>query len=329
MPHEAMLAHYPGDKTVAKAICARLEARGISTWFGPRDNKSNVRMEDASMRALEDASIVVLVLSTNSSTSPQLHNEVDAAHDLGIPIVSLIGDLVRLPGKLHSYITHPVHIQQAGKVFASDLNNVVDAAQLAIEEGMSSATSADEDDPYANTFADDDDAVALGGIGGGSGLLELTSDDIPDDDVENEPPSYQSQGHPDLSNYDPNDSSVRSHYADEPSAHRHDDDDPYDDLFGDEPDVYEPKLNPDLPARELDSMPPKASPGSGSSSGRYAPVQQGAPATPTAPDSMSSRQAASSTGADSETALAPPPAPPRSERKRGLFAAIGRLFRRR
>ncbi len=322
MAHDAMMAHYPGDKTVANAIRKRLEARGITTWFGPRDNRGQQPIEEASMRALEDATVVVLVLSTNSSTSRQIHQEVDAAHDLGIPIVALIGDLVRLPSTLHGYITHPVHIQQAGKVFASDLNNVVDAAELAIEEGLASATSADDVDPYASF---DDDDVALGGIGGGSGLLELTSDDIPDDDDEEAaapPPPRQSAYQ---SSSDSSVAGIRSSYSDEPSDHRHhDDDDPYDDLFGDEPDVYEPKLTPDVSSSDFDAPPSAAS---GSGSGRYAPVQQGAPATPRQPQSVTQSSGREASAAHDNAT--PPPAPPQHGQRRGLFGMIKRMFGRR
>ena len=37
MAHDAFISYSSKDKTIADAVCARLEARGIRCWIAPRD----------------------------------------------------------------------------------------------------------------------------------------------------------------------------------------------------------------------------------------------------------------------------------------------------
>ena len=323
MAHDVMICHYPGDKAVGKALAARLEKKGISCWFGPRDHKAGGSYEEASMQALRESQVVCLVLSTNSSTDPTLHAQVTEAHELQIPIAALIGDMVRLPGEKHSYITHPNHIQQAGKVFASDLDNTVEATMRALEEGMASASNADEEDPYGSLAMDDDDGVAIGGIGGGSGLLELTSEDLgEEDDVTfNVPNSGASEyAAPASSMPEVPSSGVRVSFEEDPFADDDDDDDPYSDMFGDEPenDAYTPK-----PAAKPAAMPQRA-PATRGTAQQQRTAAAAPPQQRRAPQQQAQRPPAKGRQAPAKTPAKPVAAP--VQKKRGILGFFARLF---
>lgn len=64
------------DKVVADAICAALENSGISCWIAPRDIVPGTTWPEAIMNAIEQTSIMVIVVSEHSNNSPQVLREV-------------------------------------------------------------------------------------------------------------------------------------------------------------------------------------------------------------------------------------------------------------
>ena len=102
MPHKVFICYATHDKAVAEAICAALESRYIKCWIAPRDVLPGTEWAETIVDALDGSRVLVLVLSSNSNTSPQVIREVGRAASNGTPIMSIrIDDVV--PSKAMDY----------------------------------------------------------------------------------------------------------------------------------------------------------------------------------------------------------------------------------
>ncbi len=75
------------DETVAKELCAALEAAGISCWIAPRDIEPGVRYGRAIMEAINSCKVMVVVFSKHANTSEHIANEVDAIFARKVDII--------------------------------------------------------------------------------------------------------------------------------------------------------------------------------------------------------------------------------------------------
>lgn len=63
MPHDVFISYATGDKVVADAACATLEARRLRCWIAPRDVLPGTNYGEAIVNALRDSKVVVLLFS--------------------------------------------------------------------------------------------------------------------------------------------------------------------------------------------------------------------------------------------------------------------------
>ena len=75
------------DKTVADAICAKLESRNIKCWIAPRDVPPGSDFPDSIVKAIEQCRIVVLIFSSHANNSPHVIRELTNAVNKGRNIV--------------------------------------------------------------------------------------------------------------------------------------------------------------------------------------------------------------------------------------------------
>jgi hypothetical protein len=87
MAHDVFISYASQDKAVADAVCATLEADRIRCWIAPRDILPGIPYTEALTDALRSSRVLVLVLSGNSNGSNHVMREVEAAVDVGIPVV--------------------------------------------------------------------------------------------------------------------------------------------------------------------------------------------------------------------------------------------------
>ncbi|MBQ9008415.1 MAG: TIR domain-containing protein, partial [Clostridia bacterium] len=77
--HEVFISYSSKDKTIADAVCNYLETNGVKCWYAPRDIAPGETWEGAIVKAIQEASIFVLVFTENSNTSEQVQREVSNA----------------------------------------------------------------------------------------------------------------------------------------------------------------------------------------------------------------------------------------------------------
>jgi ABC-type amino acid transport substrate-binding protein len=87
MAHEVFISHSNLNKSVADAICAKAEAAGVRCWIAPRDVLAGKSYPSEIIRGIENAKLVVFVLSSHSNNSGHVSKELERAFSNGKVIV--------------------------------------------------------------------------------------------------------------------------------------------------------------------------------------------------------------------------------------------------
>src|SRR4030042_199606 len=104
MAHDVFISYSTKEKTVADAICAKLESQKIRCWIAPRDVPAGQPFAASLVKAIRASSVIVLILSQGSNQSTHVLREVGEAVDSGIPILPLRIEDVIPTEELHYYI---------------------------------------------------------------------------------------------------------------------------------------------------------------------------------------------------------------------------------
>ena len=98
------LSYSSKDKLVAHAICSRLENQNIRCWIAPRDVKPGSDYSNQIADALEAATVMVMVFSSESNNSRHVKSEIDRAFSLGKIIIPFRVENVELDKGLAYYL---------------------------------------------------------------------------------------------------------------------------------------------------------------------------------------------------------------------------------
>ena len=82
MPHQIFISYSSINSAEAQTVCSALEDAHLACWIAPRNITAGSSWSDAIMEALDACQVVVLLLSSASNVSLQVHNEVNAATNL-------------------------------------------------------------------------------------------------------------------------------------------------------------------------------------------------------------------------------------------------------
>ncbi len=98
------ISYASADQAIALEVCALLEARGVSCWIAPRDVAPGSKWDEALLHAIDEAGAFLLLLSTASSDSPFVQNEVNRAFGKQKAIFTLRIEDVPPAGSLEFYL---------------------------------------------------------------------------------------------------------------------------------------------------------------------------------------------------------------------------------
>lgn len=99
------------DKAVTNAVVAVLERHGVKCWIAPRDVVPGALYADEIVRAINEARVVVLILSEQSAASPHVGKEIERASAKSRRIVALRTDSVSLPRALEYFLSESQWIE--------------------------------------------------------------------------------------------------------------------------------------------------------------------------------------------------------------------------
>lgn len=87
MSHDVFISYSTKDKTIADAVCAKLEEDGIRAWIAPRDVPPGNNFAESIVEAIDTCKIFILIWSSNANTSEHILNEINQAFEQGIIII--------------------------------------------------------------------------------------------------------------------------------------------------------------------------------------------------------------------------------------------------
>jgi len=93
------------DAVVAKAVVGALEGAGLRCWIAPRDVVPGALYADEIVRAINEAQVVVLILSEQAVASPHVGKEIERASSKRRRIVALRTDSVSLPRAFEYFLS--------------------------------------------------------------------------------------------------------------------------------------------------------------------------------------------------------------------------------
>ena len=76
---EVFISKSTKDDTIANAICNVLEKNNISCWIAPRDITPGLNYAAEIIRGIENAKILLVIVSQNSKESGHVLNEITRA----------------------------------------------------------------------------------------------------------------------------------------------------------------------------------------------------------------------------------------------------------
>lgn len=74
---QAFISYSSLDRNIADNLCAKLESRGVKVWYAPRN--VNGPYAGAIVKAINESSYFIVILSQNSMSSQHVLNEIDLA----------------------------------------------------------------------------------------------------------------------------------------------------------------------------------------------------------------------------------------------------------
>jgi TolB-like protein/Tfp pilus assembly protein PilF len=129
------LSYASPDAEIAKQICQFLESHGVACWMAPRDVKPGAVYADAIVRAINEASALVLVLSGAAMASEHVSREVERAASKHKQIVAFRVDAAALSAELEYFLSRSQWVDAAALGMPGALVKLAEAV------GQASATS--------------------------------------------------------------------------------------------------------------------------------------------------------------------------------------------
>jgi hypothetical protein len=133
MPHDVFISYSSKDKAAADAVRATLEQHNVRCWIAPRDILPGMDWTTSIIEAIEDARVMVLLISSSSNSSRQIEREVHAAADHDVIIVPVrIQDVP--PARNLQFFLSAIHwLDAITPPFEKHLDNVAEKIRLLLD----------------------------------------------------------------------------------------------------------------------------------------------------------------------------------------------------
>ena len=150
----AFISYASQDKTTADAICELLENEGIGCWIAPRDVIPGEFYADAIVRALNEAQVLLLVLTEHAANSPHVLREVERTSSKRHPIIALRIGTVSLPPALEYFLSSSHWLDANGSAVKDSFPKLIAAAKRMVATASAGTSSqAEASAPRPNTVA--------------------------------------------------------------------------------------------------------------------------------------------------------------------------------
>ena len=102
------------DAAVAQKVCAALEAAGFPCWIAPRNVLAGTNYADGIVHAIDESSVLVLILSEQAVASAHVGREIERAVSKRHPVVALRIDAAPLTAAFEYFLNQSQWIEGGG-----------------------------------------------------------------------------------------------------------------------------------------------------------------------------------------------------------------------
>jgi len=144
MAHDVFISYCTGDKPIADAVCATLEAQGTRCWIAPRDILPGTDWGEAIVEAIHESKAMLLVFSSKANASQQIKREVERAVHRGIPLIPIRVDDAAPSKSLEYFISTPHWLDALTPPLEQHLQRVAQTVKLLLQRlaGVGAETKA-------------------------------------------------------------------------------------------------------------------------------------------------------------------------------------------
>jgi TolB-like protein len=108
------ISHASSDAALAQKVCSALEAAEIPCWIAPRDVVPGTLYAEGIVRAIDESSLMVLILSVQSVASGHVRKELERATSKRHPIIALRTDTAPLTAAFEYFLNESQWIEGGG-----------------------------------------------------------------------------------------------------------------------------------------------------------------------------------------------------------------------
>jgi TolB-like protein/Tfp pilus assembly protein PilF len=127
------------DTAVANAIVTAMERQGLKCWIAPRDVVPGTLYADEIVKAINEATVVVLVLSEQAVASPHVGKEIERASSKRRPIIALHTDSAPLTRTFEYFLSESQWIEIGPVGIEAASEKLVAAARRHVESTVATA----------------------------------------------------------------------------------------------------------------------------------------------------------------------------------------------
>jgi hypothetical protein len=102
------------DAAVAQKVCSALEAAGFPCWIAPRNVVPGTMYADGIVHAIDESSILVLILSEQAVASAHVGREIERAVSKRHPVVALRIDAAPLTAAFEYFLNSRSGLRTGG-----------------------------------------------------------------------------------------------------------------------------------------------------------------------------------------------------------------------
>lgn len=144
MPHDVFISYSTKNATVADAVCAGLERRGIGCWIAPRDIEPGQDWPSAIISAIDTCKVFVIIVSVASSASDEVMRELQNAASAGVPILPLRIEDVKLSPGMRYYLGTPHWLDALTKPLDEHIGRLADTVSRVLGRDMHEHAGSEE-----------------------------------------------------------------------------------------------------------------------------------------------------------------------------------------
>jgi hypothetical protein len=133
--HDVFISYSQHDKSIADAVCAALEQSRIRCWIAPRDVPPSRSWPAAIVEAIEQCSMVVLILTQRSNGSADVRKEVHLAVEEGKPVLPFRTEDLRLDPELKYHLGRVHWLDAITPPVEAHIRNLTDKVRAMLPAG--------------------------------------------------------------------------------------------------------------------------------------------------------------------------------------------------